>query len=377
VSALAGALETSSEAAPAAAGPRPAGTPDATAGYPFADRPATWSFFQALRRLEALHPEAPRLGRTARPRQDVVRLGQEPTTTFAPSTLASFEAADGQRLARLSVFFFGLFGTDGPLPLHLTEYAHDRHRIHRDPTFQRFCDMFHHRLLSLFYRAWADARPTVSFDRPQADHFARYVASLIGLGFDTLRDRDAMPDLTKLHFAGHLACQTRHPDGLAAILAEFFRMPVRIECFIGAWLDLPPSDRTRLGHAPETASIGRTALVGARIWSRQHKFRIVFGPLTLVEYERLLPGGQSFRRLVPIVRNYAGDTLEWEVNLLLRRDEVPKTVLGRQGRMGWTTWLGTRRHADDAGDLFLNASADSMARRYDAESPASRAEPVI
>ncbi len=256
------------------------------------------------------------------------------------------------------------------MPLHLSEYARSRQRNSRDPTFRRFCDIFHHRLLSLFYRAWADARPSVSFDRPETDHFARYVASLIGLGFVTLRDRDAMPDLTKLHFAGHLACQTRHADGLAAIVGQFFRMPVRIECFIGAWLPLPEADRTLLGQTPETATLGRTALVGARIWSRQHKFRIVFGPLSRAEYQRLLPGGASFRRLVPIVRNYVGDTLEWEVNLVLRRDEVPPLVLGRQGRMGWTTWLGTRLDASDAGDLFLNASADSMARRLDARAAA-------
>ena len=98
---------------------------------------------------------------------------------------------------------------------------------------------------------------------------------------DSLRDRDAMPDLAKLHFAGHLAGQTRHAEGLGSILSSFFRTPVRIEGFIGAWLGLQQGDRTHLAHAPETGTLGKTALLGGRVWSRQHKFRIVIGPLPL------------------------------------------------------------------------------------------------
>jgi type VI secretion system protein ImpH len=335
-----------------------------------ADAPWEHGFFQAMRRLEALYRDRPRFGRSVRPAQDPVRLAQEPSAVFAPSTLAAWEPEKDGRAARLLVHFFGLFGPDGALPLHLTEYARDRRRNHRDPTFQRFADIFHHRALSLFYRAWANARPTVSFDRPEDDRFALYTGALVGLGMDSLRNRDAMPDITKLHFAGHLSNQTRHAEGLESILADFFRTPVRIESFVGAWLGLPPADRTGLAHRPDTATLGKTALLGRRVWSRQHKFRVVIGPLPLADYVRLLPGGTSFRRLIPVVRNYAGDALAWDVNLVLQREEVPPTRLGCRktggGRLGWTTWLGPRRKAADAADLFLDASADSRARRIDA-----------
>lgn len=358
-----------------------AATPVSAAAVPdlfarLAAAPWEYGFYQAMRRLEALFHDRPRLGRSARPAQDPVRLAQEPSVVFAPATLAGWEPGQNGRPDRLLVHFFGLFGPDGALPLHLTEYARDRRRNQRDPTFQRFADIFHHRALSLFYRAWANSRPTVSFDRPKEDRFAVYVGALIGLGMESLLNRDAMPDLTKLHFAGHLACQTRHAEGLASILSAFFHMPVRIECFVGAWLPLPENDRSRLGDRPETASLGRTTLLGSRVWSRQHKFRIVFGPLSLADYLRLLPGGISFHRLVPIVRNYAGDTLVWDVNLILRREEVPPTLLGRQGRLGWTTWMMPRRKPVDAADLFLDASADSVARSIDAELPTSAAEPI-
>lgn len=341
-------------------------TPDEALIRQLAAEPWTFGFYEAMRRLEALYSARPRFGRSARPAQDAIRLAQEPAVVFTPSSLAGWETQE-DGAPRLAVSFFGLFGADGPLPLHLTEYAQNRRRNFRDPTFKRFADIFHHRLLSLFYRAWADSRPTVSFDRPQDDRFATYVGALIGLGTASVRDRDAMPDLTKLHFAGHLSNQTRHAEGLAAILTSFFTVPVRVECFIGAWLTLQDRDRTRLGEEAETTTLGSTMLLGSRVWSRQHKFRLVFGPLSLKDYVRLLPGGSSFHRLIPIVRNYAGDTLIWDVNLMLRHNEVPPTVLGRSGQLGWTTWLMPRRNQADAADLFLDASADSMARKIDSE----------
>ncbi len=340
--------------------------------------PHRFGFNALLRLLEARDPTRPRLGRGARPAQDAIRLGQEPGVTHAPTSLAGVEPGTEGRPDRLIVHMFGLFGTDGPLPLHITEMARERQRNQNDPTLRRFIDLFHHRTLSLFHRAWADVRPTVSFDRPDEDRFGHYLGALIGLSSGGLRNRDAMPDLTKLHFAGLLAGQTRHASGLAAILTAFFQMPVRVESFIGAWLTLPPEDRTRLGAGPRTAALGGSALLGGRIWSRQHKFRLVFGPLTLVEYERLLPGGLSFHRLVPLVRNWAGDTLAWDVNLVLARNEVPAIRLGRQGRLGWTTWLMPRRRPDDAADLFLEAgarraeaseAADSHARAHTRTQP--------
>jgi type VI secretion system protein ImpH len=371
---------------PSPADPSPADLPPADLSQPaapaasdllqrLAAEPWSWSFYQAMRRLEARFADRPRFGRSGRPAQDAIRFGQEPSVVFAPATLAGWETGQGGRPDRLLVHFFGLFGPDGPLPLHLTEYARDRRRNFRDPTFQRFADVFHHRLLSLFYRAWANSRPTVSYDRPEQDRFGLYVGALMGLGTEFVRHRDAMPDLTKLHFAGHLSGQTRHAEGLAAILSAFFHMPVRIDSFIGAWLVLEARDRTRLGESPRTAGLGTTAVLGGRVWSRQHKFRLVFGPLSLPEYLRLLPGGSSFHRLIPVVRNYVGDVLVWDVNLILKAAEVPKLQLGRQGRLGWTTWLVPRRKPADAADLFLDASADSMARTVDTKLGGAKSPP--
>lgn len=323
-----------------------------------AREPHKFDFFQAIRRLECAFPQKPRVGQSKRPVDDPVRLGQEPSLGFAPSSLARFEPEDGSgRPSRLAVFFFGLLGPNGPLPLHLTEYARDRLRNSSDPTFARFLDLFHHRMLALFYRAWAGGQPTANFDRPESDRFALYVGALFGLAMPSLRGRDSFPDLAKLHYAGQLVCHTRHAEGLRRIIGDFFGLPVEIEEFVGQWLELPESYLCRLGESPETSALGKTVTVGSRTWECQHKFRIGIGPLSLADYESLLPGGASLERLIALVRNYAGDELAWDVRLILKGNEVPPLRLGGSGRLGWTTWLTDRPLGKDAADLSLNPVA--------------------
>jgi type VI secretion system protein ImpH len=315
--------------------------------------PHEFDFFQALRRIDAVNARGPRLGEATRLADDPVRLAQIPSLIFAPSTLAAFQPATETGPARLSTYFFGLFGPSGALPLHLTEYARERVRHVGDMTLVRFVDLFHHRMLSLYYRAWAAAQPTVSFDRPWADRFSIYVASLFGLGMPSLRDRDGMPDLAKLHFSGRLSLQTRPAEGLRAIIADYFKLPVAIDEFLPAWVSLPRQSLCHLGGSVATGMLGSTATIGDRFHVVHHKFRIRIGPMSFRDFCRLLPDGRSLSRLVPLVRNYIGDELDWDVMLILFREEVPSVKLGQAGLLGWTSWLGSRRKDDDATDLVL------------------------
>lgn len=315
-------------------------TPDAVAlAHALQETPYTFGFFTALRHVECLFKANPRLGQSQRPADDVLRLGQEPSLAFAPSTLAAFQPATAQYPARLQVNFFGLMGPHGPLPLHLTEYARQRLRHANDPTFACFLDLFHHRMLSFYYRAWANAQPTVNLDRPEKDRFALYLGALCGLGQTALRQRDALPDAAKLYYAGRLSPHVRNAAGLQAVLSDFFRMPVVIEQFVGEWLRLAPEQRWYLGIINESGVLGVSAVTGATVWGCQHKFRLVFGPLTLRQYRYLLPRAEGLQRLVAWVRNYVGDELGWDVRLILKQEQVPALRLGGAEQLGWTTWL--------------------------------------
>ncbi|MEJ1354414.1 MAG: type VI secretion system baseplate subunit TssG [Candidatus Sedimenticola sp. (ex Thyasira tokunagai)] len=316
--------------------------------------PYEFDFYWAMRLLECVHPDNPKIGESLRPKDDPVRFGQEPSTAFAPSTISNFTPAKEGHKSRMEVLHFGLFGPNGPLPLHLTEYAKDRQHNADDRTFSRFADIFHHRMLSLFYRAWANAQPSVSFDRPQEDHFASDLGALFGLGMPSLKERDAMPDLAKLHYAGWFASQTRSADGLESIVADFFKLPTRVQQFVGNWMEIPEEGRFRLGETKDTGALGMTAIIGTRVWDRQNKFRIIMGPLDAEEYKRLLPGRDGLKRLIAIVRNYISDELHWDLNLILKKSEVPPLRLGGEGQLGWTTWMTSKPLPDDGDDLMLN-----------------------
>lgn len=304
--------------------------------------PEKYHLFQALRLIEAAYEENPRLGRSKRPSQDPVRLGQTPALAFPTSTIAAFDQDAETGRHYLSQYAFGLFGPHGALPLHLTDYARDRLRNHRDKTLSAFADVFHHRMISLFYRAWTTGEPAPSFDRPDDDPFGAKLDAIAGIAGEAFQDRDAMPDLAKRHFAGLMSAGPRNEAGLAAVLKKFFRSEVSIESFVGSWLHLEPHDRGQLGGA----ALGGTASIGEKVWSREARFRVRIGPLSLEDYERLLPGGESQKRLAAIIRNYVGDALEWEANLVLMKHEVPPSVLGESGQLGLTTWIGQREDRD-------------------------------
>ena len=324
-----------------------------------------FDFFAAVRLLEAINPDKPRFATSTKLGDDAVRFSQEPELQFPASALAHYRQAE--RAPRLAVNFFGLFGPNGPLPLHLTEYARERLRQYHDPTFARFADIFHHRMIALFYRAWANSRPTVAYDRPETDRFAFYVGALQGIAGPSFRHRDALDDRAKLFYTGHFALQTKHPDGLRAIIGDMLGAKVRIEEFVGEWMEIRTQDQSRLGLSPEIASLGQSALLGARVWGCQHKFRIVLGPLKLPQYLALLPGAQTLAQLIAVVRQYLGNELVWDANLLLQQRDVPQelalgipaspsqTSMNGEARLGWSMWLGPRTDdAGDADDLLLN-----------------------
>ena len=330
-----------------------------------------FDFYHVLRQVDAAVPGFLPLGRALRPRNEPLRLTQHVSPAFAPASLHEYkpgEAAHG--FGRLSVNNFGMFGPNGVLPLHLTEYVQERILHNRDHTIARFCDVFQHRMILLFYRAWADCQAANSLDHPERDGFGRYAASLVGLGQVSLRHRDSVPDHLKLHHAGHLCRQTRNVEGLVRPLAALLRIPVALNEYCLQWLKLAIEDRSRLLSAtlagkgsPHRVELGLTssrlgqgAIAGVRVPDVQHKFRLILGAMRFQEFERFLPRGDRFLQVRDWVRNYLGVELAWDARLILVKEEVPAVRLGIYGQLGWTSWLGrpSGRRSKDADDVLLD-----------------------
>lgn len=317
------------------------GTADAPEG---ADAPWKLSFVGLLRRLAAQdHRDlgAPPVGAAERPGQEGFRLGQHASLAFAPREVANVQARAGKLHVKL--LGLGMLGPNGPLPLHMTEWARERSESRRDETLADFLDLFHHRYLTHLYRAWAQSQAAAGLDRAEEELFSRYVARLAGDEPAEVQ-ASALAPHARWASAAHRVRASRDPDGLVSTLRRYFGVPVRLREFELHWITLEPQDFTRLGQARASAILGLGAVAGEVVPDRQSRFRLLIGPLDLPGYLRLTPEGQDrsgdLHALVELVRSFIGFEYEWEVELLIHGQAAPASRLGDSGQLGWSTWMG-------------------------------------
>lgn len=303
-------------------------------------------FVAAVRQIECAYPDKPRIAEAVRVRDDILRFSQHITLGFKGKALQSLQPASGAHEYRLHVNFFGLLGSHGPMPLHYTEYADQRSRHHSDPTFKEFLDLFNHRLLSLFYRAYVQFDPVVNFDRPENNSYAEFLGALSGLLPGVSENRDSISDNAKRQYPGWFSSTAKSPDGIAAIVEDYFGLPVSIKEWVGGWLPLPEISRSRLGSDAASMQLGRSVYIGRRVWSIRHKFNVVLGPLDWEAFTSFKPGGARALALHDLIRNYLGDEWDWDLQLIIKKDEIRHMKLDRSHALGFDSWMksGKRNH---------------------------------
>ncbi len=325
-------------------------------------RTAPWRFdlFQLLRRVDAQGGQSYLLGRAPQPRHEPFRVGQEPSLAFAPATLASVSQREGSELHDISILSFGLFGPNGPLPLHMTEYARDRLYHHQDPSLTAFADIFHHRLTLLLYRAWADSQPTVSLDRSGKRPFENYLASMIGMGQPAQLERGSLSHHARFVAAGHLTRQARDAEGLEKVLRLYFQVPVKIVENVPHWMAIDKREQAQLKSGRGMPRLGESAFLGVAVRDVQHKIRIELGPLSLETYSQFLPGEIKAQELCDWLRQYLGIEFSWEVRLILLNEEASGVRLGQPQRLGYSSWLGMQPHSEPRGDLTFSPEEQTV-----------------
>lgn len=312
-----------------------------------AERPWEYNFLQVCRWVEAKTGRLPRIGEELHPQNELLRLGQTPATTFAPREIDTARLERGR--LHIRQFGLGLYGSSGPLPLYLTEEIHERQLQIHDNTLADFLDMFHHRWLSLFYRAWAQSQSAAGLDRHDDERFSVYVASLLGHHPasssqaesthhpDFTNREDRVPTHARLAAAGHLVRHSRNPAGLVATLESYFGMTFRLEEYGLQWLRLEQEDRVQLGLGLHL--LGQDAALGGHVPDRQSTAILHVEPPDFTAYERLLPGGDWHGRLRHWIRCFTGLELHWELRLTLPAHAAPPCKLGKSAKLGRTAWL--------------------------------------
>jgi len=336
--------------------------------------PQQFDFFQAVRLLDRW------MGMGSPDGQGLSKLNfrNSLSMSFAPSAIESLTVhrhEQGIASIDMTPAFMGMLGVNGTLPLFYTEMLAHRELYQKDYAGRAFMDMFSHRAVSLFYEAWRKHRMPIQFEADRRSRFLPLALSLAGLGQKSLRDRlgaqkGAVADEALAFYAGTLQQRTLSARQLQQILQDYLKVPVRIEQFVGRWYALPESGRFYLGAAnaqgrasgPLNGVLGRSAMLGERVWQRDLRMRVVLGPLKHSKFRRFLPGEAGALALKELLTMLSGVSLEYEINLQLQRDDVQGAALGSNRpatacRLGWDTFLQTRSANEDRVDVRYDIHA--------------------
>jgi type VI secretion system protein ImpH len=337
------------------------GTPDSPVIRSLLARGRRFSFFQAVRLLERIRTGSVRIGRQGPAAQETIRLRPTKSLGFPRSDLESVEVLPENGRYRITSTFLGLYGSTSPLPMYFSQellWQDDSENCTRD-----FLDLFHHRLLSLFFRCWTKYRYFVRFMAGGTDELSGNLLALVGLATDSLKSACPVQPVMLIRYAGLI---TQHPHGaeqLRAILTTWFGgLRIEVRQFMHRWVRLPLDRRNHLGQSSTT--VGIDLVVGARVQDRAGKFRVVVGPVGWERFQRFLPDGDEFGVLVALTRLFVTDPLEFDVEVRLKGEEVPRLRLGTEKpyRLGWTTWVPAD-DMDDQAVVFRVPEAGSRERK--------------
>jgi type VI secretion system protein ImpH len=309
-------------------------------------------FYPLMLLLERLEKDRAPVGTGSSPAEEGIRFRHDPALAFSPGDVQGLEVRKapldpdtlerGKDVYEITTTFLGLTGSSSPLPSYFGE---ELLQDEADRT-REFLDIFHHRLLSLLYRALARYDVPNGWLTDGSDAWSRRLLSL--LGFD-VEGKPRLPAWRLLRLAPLLndgevsaaALEVALTDVLAGDLEG--QSAVRVEQFAGTWALLEPSEWTRLGKS--RTRLGRDFLLGRRVFDRAGKFSIVVGPLTRASYLRFGEGSEAIRRIAGLVAAILPGTLEYEIVLGLERDAAPCLELSSRGRtrLGKDSWLGGQR----------------------------------
>lgn len=313
-------------------------------------------FFQAVRLLERLYPERNPVGLFVSPSSEVVQFSSVPTLTFPASEIQDLQPGkDGP--PKLFVNFMGLSAAVGVLPHAYTEFLLERARA-KDRGPGDFFDIFNHRIISLFYRAWQKYRFYIAYERTGSgdDVISARLLDLVGLGTAGLTHRLDIEDEACLYYAGLLSARRPTAQGLKQLLQDYFEVPVSVEQFTGTWRRLPEQNRTFLRDSGAFCErLGMGTIVGDEAFDQHGAVTIRLGPLSFERYQEFLPGARANVELRAWLRLYTNREFDFVIRLVLERNEVPSMELGVDGvgasRLGLVSWIRNRplnRDPDEA-----------------------------
>ncbi|REL27686.1 type VI secretion system baseplate subunit TssG [Thalassotalea euphylliae] len=307
-----------------------------------------FELFALMRAIESRALLSQPLGHSKTPRDDVARFGQSPLSAFHAAAISNISLSTKIGKYKIKNSYWGLFGHNGALPSHLTEYAQERISKHKDDTLCEFLDIFHHRLICLYYRAWKTGYPAIQFDHMQTNQFVQQLSALARSESGAL-STDIHPQATSdsspahqrgLYFAGLLTHKNLGAKAVQQILSDLFSVAVIVNEFQASWLTIARRDRSVLTKSGTANNkLKHNAIIGKRTFQRSYKVTVELAALKLEQYTQFLPNHAQGKALKRWINQLISPDITVDVTLNLASGECCSSRLSQQTRLGYTSWL--------------------------------------
>jgi type VI secretion system protein ImpH len=317
------------------------GKSDAALIAELTDEPWRFSFFVAVQLLQRVTPNTVSVGELGPARREALRFVHDPNLIFHSADITAISPRvlrDGVPFAEITTTFLGLYGAVSPLAAYISENVIGAERAD-EHSLKAFYDIFHHRLLSLLYRAWKKYRFQAGFRVDGTDPFTRRALSFVGVDAAAM-PREGLSALQLLALASLLSIRTRPARSLQIILERLFPdATITLENFIARRVVLKDDQIAKLGT--QSSTLGVDLCVGGAVVDRTGRFRVGIGPVNYALFEGLLPGGQHHPLLRKVINQFSRGVLEIECEITLAIPETPQFQLGaaRGAQLGVMTRL--------------------------------------
>lgn len=335
---------------------------DAALTRQLAEHGTRLDFFSAVHLLHRLKQGSAPSGMLGPYWDEPLRFRHSPTLQFHAGDIQGIEVEESGQVVLTSTFL-GLYGAASPLAIHFSEDVIAAENAD-ETSLREFYDLFHHRLLGLFYRSWKKYRLHSVFRLAGDDEASKRLVCFVGVDGHGGQAETGLSRLELLELAPLLAMRARPPRVLILALKRLMPgMTVTIEQFVQRRARIETEDRFTLGRRSNV--LGREATLGAHVLDRSARFRVIFGPVSYDVCETLMPGGARYPILRRVIEQFTRGTLEAEVDVILSQDSELGYCLGRPrgATLGVNTRLGHAQSSTAESRVRFLLSDDPAAAR--------------
>ncbi|TMP16962.1 type VI secretion system baseplate subunit TssG [Pseudoalteromonas sp. S2893] len=250
------------------------------------------------------------VGYDSNPKQELIKFTATQKFGYPGNAITKLEETgfeDGLHKVNMQVSFMGLTGCSGALPQFYSELVMQRLR-YKDTTMRDFYDMFNHRLISLYYRAWKKYKPSLNHvnNDKNKDPYTKILGLLSG-GYNE----------HQLHFSGLYSRKIRNAFDLQSVLSSYLGCEVKVKQMVGQWHELHQQEQTRLASQVlfegQHAQLGVDTMLGKKVWDVSSNIEVHIQSNDPKKAKLLLPKGALFELANKITKDYVGNSIQFRL----------------------------------------------------------------